>query len=109
VTDNGGGRFDSPQGEYEPRQQDSGSWFTPSGHRSQTQSAYQDTNEDAAENDGAPGDDRDPATRRDEPGGAPFGGFPDTGGYPGLGGARPGLAEPYPDALSGLGGPPGPA
>ncbi|TQN33052.1 hypothetical protein FHX37_3046 [Haloactinospora alba] len=105
MTDNGGERHVSPHDEYEPSQQEQGSWFTPSGDRHRSQSQYQDSYEAGV--DGAPATEATPAAG-DEPyeTGATGGfhaGFPDTGGYPGMSGTRPGMAEPYPSALDGLG------
>ncbi|MFC4563493.1 hypothetical protein ACFO4E_16630 [Nocardiopsis mangrovi] len=99
MTDNGGARFGSSGDENEPRQQQQGSWFTPAGDRSHTEPDGRD-GQDGRQEQGAPGGD---AAGR--PAGSPFGGFPATGGFPGLSGERPGMAEPYPAALSGLGTP----
>lgn len=105
MTDNGGERHLSPHDEYEPRQQEPDSWFTPSGDRHRSQSQYQNLYEPGV--DGAPAAEETPAA-----GETPYEtgatgnfrtSFPDTGGYPGMSGTRPGMAEPYPSALDGLG------
>ncbi|ASU85670.1 hypothetical protein CDO52_25250 [Nocardiopsis gilva YIM 90087] len=99
MTDNGGGRYGSSEEEQE--RQKPGSWFTPTGDRYRTQSHYQDPYTGDDEVDGAAGD-AAPARDADSTPGS-FGGFPNTGGYPGMSGTRPGMAEPYPSALGGLG------
>ncbi|GAA2025042.1 hypothetical protein [Nocardiopsis rhodophaea] len=99
MTDNGGGRYGSSDKEQE--RQKPGSWFTPTGDRYRTQAHYQDPYAGNDEVDGAAGD-AAPARDADSTPGS-FGGFPNTGGYPGLSGTRPGMAEPYPAALGGLG------
>ncbi|MBB6175117.1 hypothetical protein HNR23_005177 [Nocardiopsis mwathae] len=104
MTDNGGGRYGSSGEEQEPRQQP-GSWFTPTGDRYRTQSHYQDPYEGESTGEGTAGD-AAPAPDH-EHGTGSFVGFPNTGGYPGMSAARPGMAEPYPSALGGLGTEPG--
>ncbi|MFC3517785.1 hypothetical protein ACFONH_00415 [Streptomonospora nanhaiensis] len=106
--------------EHGARQENTESWFRPSGDRHRSQAQYQETFSDSAESGdpgrGAPGGPA-PEASRQEPGAPgeparPRPTFPNSGGYPGLSGERPGMAEPYPSALGDLGGsplaPPGP-
>ncbi|QBI55971.1 hypothetical protein [Streptomonospora litoralis] len=135
MTDNGGQRYVPPDGDHGSGEHAGSSWFTPSGDRHRTQSAYQDTyNEaDAAEGgdagrygtpDEQPGEQKRAPAREGPPfpqrpheqqgpesgrppheGERPRSTFPDSGGYPGLRAERPGMAEPYPSALGDLGPP----
>ncbi|MDA8368813.1 MAG: hypothetical protein M0026_02975 [Nocardiopsaceae bacterium] len=106
MTDNGGEQYGSPGDRYEPRQQEQGSWFTPSGDRYFAQSQYQD---DYSEGQGEANaaEEAVPEVPPDRAGatGTAFSGFPGASGYSGLNTERPGMAEPYPAALDGLGAP----
>ncbi len=89
MTENGGEPYGRPDGEPDPWQDDTGSWFR--SNRYGTQSQYQQP-----PGGEYPGDN----TVASDPG------FPHTGGYPGMSGQRPGMAEPYPSALGDPGAPP---
>ncbi|MFC7329358.1 DUF4190 domain-containing protein [Marinactinospora rubrisoli] len=119
MTENGGVPYGSPEDGSEQPEHAPGSWFTPSGDRYRAQARHEEPNGDERRSqDGpgaAPGGDRpdgpapladssNPYLRRHGEAAAPA-----TGGYPGLGygdaARRPGMAEPYPSALGGLGTP----
>ncbi|MDD6791319.1 MAG: hypothetical protein PUE00_04075 [Thermobifida fusca] len=93
---------DRPSGGQERSQRQTSSWFQPSEERYRTQAQYRDPYEERQKNqDGSV--DTGASDRPDTPS-APR--YPNSGGYPGLGGYQggaPGMAEPYPPALSGTG------
>ena len=97
-----GGVPDRPSGGQERSQRQTSSWFQPSEERYRTQAQYRDPYEERQKNqDGSV--DTGASDRPDTPS-APR--YPNSGGYPGLGGYQggaPGMAEPYPPALSGTG------
>jgi hypothetical protein len=101
VTEHGGVP-DRPSGGQERSQRQTSSWFQPSEERYRTQAQYRDPYEERQKNqDGSV--DTGASDRPDTPS-APR--YPNSGGYPGLGGYQggaPGMAEPYPPALSGTG------
>ena len=97
-----GGAPDRPGGGQEQSQQQTSSWFQPSSERYRTQAEYRDPYEEQQK------DQDDPAgtglSDHREALSSPR--YPNSGGYPGLGGyggGVPGMAEPYPSALSGSG------
>ncbi len=97
-----GGAPDRPGGGQEQSQQQTSSWFQPSSDRYRTQAEYRDPYEEQQRGQDDPAgtglsDHREAlSTPR----------YPNSGGYPGFGGyggGVPGMAEPYPSALSGSG------
>ncbi|GAA3753050.1 hypothetical protein [Salinactinospora qingdaonensis] len=125
MTEYGGGRHGSPAEGDESSNQYPGSWFTPSSDRHRRQAQYQTPHEESGEahegRDSSPGawpdtTERgrqwpyDPAlppegTSGPYPAHSSYPGYTkSTGGYGTLG-AAPGMAEPYPSALEGLGSP----